>query len=143
MNRLSGNESLRGVSNMKMIIRIASISFISLFIFALSACGKLPDPPTSSEVLQDIEHLTANTFIGETEGSSENILFNTVVIEDVEMSWNDETNEALITAFIGDKDWKSEDKHMIQVQYDLNNAGQWQAKGVKMNNPVIRVIPRE
>lgn len=128
---------------MKKIIRTTSI--ILLLLFGLAACGELPDAPKSDEVLRDVEALASNTFLGEANGMDGKFPLTPLIIEEMDVSWvkENETLDAVITAFFGDKKWKSEVKQTIIVHYVLNASRQWEAQGVNANNSVIRVIPRE
>lgn len=128
---------------LKKIIRTTSI--ILLLLFGLAACSESPEPPTSDEVLRDAEALASNTLLGETTGIDGNFPLAPLIIEEMDVSWVEEKESlnAEITAFFGDKNWKSEVKQTIIVHYELNASRQWEAQGGNVNTPVIRVIPRE
>lgn len=124
---------------------ILTTGIILFLIVELVACSSLPDVPTTEEVSQDVEKLTANIFIGKVEGKDDQWTIANPIIEEMDITWVKEKNtlEAEITAFIGDENWKSEDKKTIAVHYQLNESKQWEAQGVNVNNPVIRVIARK
>jgi hypothetical protein len=122
-----------------------TISIALLLVFGFTACGPLPDEPTADTVLQDAKTLASSLFLGETKGTDEKFLLNSLLFEDTELTWveDNETRNAEITAFIGDEKWKSEAKQTLTVHYELNATRQWEAQGVSVNNPVIRVISRK
>lgn len=124
---------------------ICTTSILLLLLLGLTACSELTDAPTSDEVLRDVELSLSNILIGKAKDIEENFPLTTLIIEEMDIEWvkGDKTLDAEITAFFGDKKWKSEIKQAITVQYVLNTSKQWEARGANMNNPVIRVIPRE
>ncbi|TCN01358.1 hypothetical protein EV294_101813 [Paenibacillus sp. BK033] len=48
--------------------------------------------------------------------------------------------EAEVSAFIGDRQWRSETKQTITVHYRFDTSKQrWEVNGLDVNNPVIPV----
>lgn len=117
---------------------------IVLVLFGLTACGELPEPPTSGQLLDDAANLAAGHYIGETESRAEPFPLASLLFDEMDVTWQEEkkTLRAELTAYIGDGQWKSKDRQTLIIQYQLNDSGEWEARGIHMGSPVIPVIPR-
>lgn len=98
-----------------------------------------------NEILQDAKVLASNTFVGEVVGKNSTIPLTPLLIEEAEVKENREKEKMKmnITAYIGNEEWRSESKHTFHVNYELNEANQWEARGIHVQNPIIKVVSRQ
>lgn len=123
---------------------VYSLSLIILLLLILVACSHPAPEPSEEQILQDTTILTKSIFMGELSDNDEKFQLTPPSIEEADIKLSKKKNEldAEITAFVGDANWISETKHTITVRYKVNVSNQWEAVGVSVNNPVIRVLPR-
>ena len=121
-----------------------STNLILLLILVSVACSHSQTEPAHDQILRDIEALTHNVFMGEKALNDEKFQLTPLSIEDADIKISKRKNQldAEITAFVGDANWISEAIHTITVHYEINATNQWEAIGVNINEPVIRVLPR-
>ena len=121
-----------------------------LFVAACSGNGnepmKLPPEPTPEEVMHDLQNGYSSLLglpVGAQRGEQFPLL--ELVVEDEEMVFTASENSvtAEVTAYVGDREWKSVDKKKIGVNYALNDLGSWQYSGLNIGDSIVAVAARQ
>lgn len=124
-----------------------------LVLLCVAACSgnsnepmKLPPEPTPEEVLHDLQTDTSSLLglpVGAQRGEQFPLL--ELVVEDEEMNFTTSENSvtAEVTAYVGDREWKSVDKKTISVVYALNDLGTWQYSGLNIGDSIVAVAARQ
>lgn len=89
--------------------------------------------------------LASNKLLGNTKENDENFSLSPLIINELDVKFMKVTKglDAEVTAFLGDKLWKSKERKTIIVHYKLSSSKQWDVQGINIMEPIVPVIPRE